>query len=191
MACKRGGRVTSKVLRKGLRIATRQEVVLLRTKRGGEAEEAKIDQTRGGIFAINEGFNGLECDRMCRRRKFNQIVSSAILGGAAMPLGVTGAVDLPPPPLDTSTASPPICSKTSTTPDCLGSVDGFLADCSNPGTCITTQNDSPEYWIAPWEYGERKGGGREEERASGREEEERGEEKRRSEGKRRGGASGR
>ena len=50
-----------------------------------------------------------------------------------------------------SLASPSLCSSLpAPTPDCLGAVDGLLADCSGPA-CISSQDDRPGIFSAPWQ----------------------------------------
>ena len=47
-------------------------------------------------------------------------------------------------------ASPPLCSDLgSPTPNCLGAVDGLLADCE--GACVSSQDDRPGVFGAPWQ----------------------------------------
>jgi len=74
-----------------------------------------------------------------RRSFVNKIISRTVLSTPLPSLAST----IPQIPTE--------CTASVLTADCLGVVDGLLADCIG-NNCVSTQNDDPRYWTPPWEY---------------------------------------
>ena len=87
-----------------------------------------------GAFFLSQTPSGISRPTVCASRRASLF---SILAGAAC---LSRA----------SLASPPLCSTLpAPTPDCLGAVDGLLADCR--GACVSSQDDRPGVFGAPWQ----------------------------------------